>query len=135
MKVDYSGMAENLGSDLEKVLEQNKGTLKPCPFCGGEAKLNVHRFWCERTGKFEDGGYSVQCSENECIAKAKFFSIKTEAIDAWNTRTPVDKVIERLEDNSFWTEATFDEDGYCNDDSEKVIDLGVAIKIIKQEMM
>ena len=62
--------------------------IKPCPFCGGEARLEVHRFWCERTGKFEEGGYSVQCSENECIAHAGFFTIKEEAIEKWNTRTP-----------------------------------------------
>lgn len=57
------------------------------------------------------------------------------AIEALEKQSKLDSMIKRLEDNSFWTETTFDEDGYCNDDSEKVIGLGVAIEIIRQELM
>ena len=57
------------------------------------------------------------------------------AIEALEKQSKLERVIERLEANSFWTEATFDEDGYCNDDSEKVIGLSVAIEIIRQELM
>ena len=57
------------------------------------------------------------------------------AIEALEKQSKLECVIKRLEDNSFWTEATFDEDGYCNDDSEKVIGLYVAIEIIRQELM
>ena len=56
------------------------------------------------------------------------------AIEALEKQSKLDSMIKRLEDNSFWTEATFDEDGYCNDDSEKVIGLDVAIEIIEQEL-
>ena len=44
-----------------------------------------------------------------------------------------EKIIEQLENASFWTDSSFDEDGYCNDDSEEVVDLHEAIEIVKQE--
>lgn len=84
-------------SDKTSVKISDK-RLKSCPFCGGIAKLEAHRFWCERTGRFEIGGYSVQCSENECIAKTNFVTNKGEAIVAWNTRKPIERVIEKLEE-------------------------------------
>lgn len=43
-----------------------------------------------------------------------------------------EKIVERLENESHWTESTFDEDGYCNDDSEEVVYLDRAIEIVKQ---
>lgn len=44
----------------------------------------------------------------------------------------VDKVIEQLEKSHFHTESTFDDDGYCNDDSEEVVNLNEAIEIVKR---
>lgn len=41
-------------------------------------------------------------------------------------------LLERLEESSYWTPSTFDEDGYSNDDSEEVIDLYRAIEIANQ---
>ena len=35
----------------------------------------------------------------------------------------VDKVVEQLEKSHFHTDATFDDDGCCNDDSEEVVNL------------
>lgn len=49
--------------------------LKPCPFCGGEAKF------------FEDKGYqifSVTCTE--CDAGTNGYGIEQDAIEAWNRR-------------------------------------------------
>ena len=43
-----------------------------------------------------------------------------------------EKIIEQLENASFWTDSSFDEDGYSNDDSEEVVDLHEAIEIVKQ---
>ena len=43
-----------------------------------------------------------------------------------------EKIIEKLELKSYWTQSTFDEDGYSNDDSEEVIELYDAIEIVKQ---
>ena len=44
----------------------------------------------------------------------------------------VDKVIEQLEESHFHTESTFDDDGWCNDDSEEVVNLNEAIEIVKR---
>ena len=53
--------------------------LKPCPFCGGEARINI----------FAHGwnGYSVSCSNiYKCRATQEKFNTEKEAIEAWNTR-------------------------------------------------
>ena len=44
-----------------------------------------------------------------------------------------EKIIEHLENASFWTDSSFDEDGYCNDDSEEAVYLHKAIEIVKHE--
>ena len=44
-----------------------------------------------------------------------------------------EKIIERLENASFWTDSSFDEDGYCNDDSEEAVYLHEAIEIVNQQ--
>ena len=43
-----------------------------------------------------------------------------------------EEIIEKLKSESHWTESTFDEDGYCNDDSEEVVYLHNAIEIVNQ---
>ena len=47
------------------------------------------------------------------------------------TAFDVEKVVEQLEENYFLTESTFDDDGYCNDDSEEVVNLNEAIEIVR----
>ena len=47
--------------------------------------------------------------------------------------TVFENIIERLENASFWADSSFDEDGYCNDDSEEAVYLHEAIEIVKQE--
>ena len=71
----------------------------------------------------------------QCLTSSEFDDAICCAIKSLEKKSKLDSMIKRLEDNSFWTEATFDEEGYCNDDSEKFIGLGVAIEIIGQEMM
>ena len=44
----------------------------------------------------------------------------------------VDKVVEQLEKSHFHTDATFDDDGCCNDDSEEVVNLNEAIEIVRK---
>ena len=43
----------------------------------------------------------------------------------------VEKVVEQLEKSHFHTDATFDDDGCCNDDSEEVVNLNEAIEIVR----
>ena len=48
------------------------------------------------------------------------------------TAFDVDKVVEQLEKSHFHTDETFDDDGYCNDDSEEVVNLNEAIEIVRK---
>ena len=48
------------------------------------------------------------------------------------TAYDVEKVLKQLEKSHFHTDATFDDDGYCNDDSEEVINLNEAIEIVRK---
>lgn len=52
-------------------------------------------------------------------------------IEEQPTAFNVEKVVEQLEESYFLTESTFDDDGWCNDDSEEVVNLNEAIEIIK----
>ena len=48
------------------------------------------------------------------------------------TAFDVEKVVEQLGKSHFHTDATFDDDGCCNDDSEEVVNLNEAIEIIRR---
>lgn len=99
--------------------------LLPCPFCGGEATTFQK--------KFIDGRkFGIMCKETFCCIIPANFNKKEDAIKAWNTRKQMDDIVDRLEEASFWTASTFDEDGYCNDDSQEAVYLDDAIEIVKE---
>ena len=66
---------------------------------------------------------------SENLDKDEYKVILTSAIalknfvDRQPTAFDVEKVVEQLEKSHFHTDATFDDDGYCNDDSEEVVNL------------
>ena len=64
--------------------------LLPCPFCGGEAKLEINR---------EMGGtqYQVLCTKCPTTVGRYWFWKKEDAINLWNTRKPIQEIVERLE--------------------------------------
>lgn len=73
--------------------------LLPCPFCGGQVKLDeddFYMFCCEECGAGitfakEQDGHAEDCS-------------REESIDKWNTRKPVERIVQQLEnkmDHSF----------------------------------
>ena len=67
--------------------------LLPCPFCGGEAKLIKHYIVALDVTYRE-----VFCTS--CCAKRpadKIFS-EEEAIKFWNTRKPMERIVEQLEE-------------------------------------
>lgn len=74
----------------------SKIKLKPCPFCGGEARLQQRA----RTSH----GFYVICKN--CGCRTPFYQyqfdsvekLREEAITAWNTRKPVAAVLDRLEE-------------------------------------
>lgn len=80
--------------------------LKKCPFCGGEAEfyrtpIKTNGGWCD--------SIVVRCKECEARTnrvlydnqKYKNDSEYDEAAVAWNTRKPVERVLEQLEEFLF----------------------------------
>ena len=60
--------------------------LKPCPFCGGEA-------YSDKIGK---PLFTIRCTNIDCYAEISKVSYE-EAINAWNTRKPMEAVVAELE--------------------------------------
>lgn len=68
-------------------MSENK--LLPCPFCGGEARL-------ESNGQYAVVGcVNSNCQGYACCYK---YNSKKEAIEHWNTRKPMERIVERLEE-------------------------------------
>ena len=72
--------------------------LLPCPFCGGEAKVEEHKFWNEETKRFEVGTYGVMCRVCNCRTD-RFYAFEEGAIAIWNTRKPMERIVEQLEES------------------------------------
>ena len=104
--------------------------LKKCPFCDGEARL-------QRKAK-NNHGYYVVCKKCGCRTpyfQYQFLSreeLRNIAITTWNTRKPMNRIAELLEDiktKCFVTGITANpyEFGAC-------YAMDKAIKIVKEEM-
>lgn len=91
--------------------------LESCPFCGGKPYINSHPI-AQRKKQ-----WAVQC---RCGARFFFCDRKYKAIEAWNTRKPIDKVVEQLEKVSF-----VDVDEEYADDGQIILFLHDAIEIVK----
>ena len=57
--------------------------LKPCPFCGGKAEINVDREAVEDTEK-RHWAYTVVCKR--CCATSGLTYLPEKAREAWNRR-------------------------------------------------
>ena len=77
--------AQNQGNKIRGFrMNDDSVELKPCPFCGGPAK--VHRQMDVIKG--ETKGYFVNCNKKGCpiFATTRVRRKKTQAITEWNTR-------------------------------------------------
>lgn len=56
--------------------------LKPCPFCGGDAKMK------EVTYGNNCSAYVVWCGNGNCGVQpsTRYFRVRKEAVEAWNRR-------------------------------------------------
>ena len=70
--------------------------------------------------------------KNSGLGKQKTIEYITKYISNMPTAFDVDKVVVQLEESYFITESTFDDDGWCNDDSEEVVNLNEAIEIVRR---
>ena len=91
--------------------------LKPCPFCGGN---NVGVFNWEVT--FQGDYFKAYCED--CDFELKPQMTEEEAIKAWNTRKPMDRIVERLEKEKFEIED-------CRYDVDLNTTINTAIEIVK----
>ena len=79
--------------------------LLPCPFCGGEAEF--HRTPIKTNGGWCDS-VVVRCKECEARTNRILYDKKKydidgeydEAAKAWNTRIPMEKIVEQLQEKS-----------------------------------
>ena len=85
--------------------------LNPCPFCGGEAEVR-ETVECFGHGDYDKSVFVFCC---DCGATSKKYyericrgRTKERAIEAWNTRKPIDKVVEQLEELRI-----YEKDGQC----------------------
>lgn len=68
--------------------------LLPCPFCGGEAILSKNAlFTCSSFVKCKKCGARTMEHTSESMANAKL-----NAVNSWNTRKPMQEIVERLEE-------------------------------------
>lgn len=75
--------------------------LLPCPFCGGEAiqETGERIVWYDESEEFE----CVHCTN--CKASVEGKTVE-EVIKAWNTRKPMERIAERLEEMFKYHSAT-----------------------------
>ena len=59
--------------------------LKPCQFCGGEAEVIPHKFFCSDLNDWKTESYGVACKSCNTYGY-QFFGCKRHAIKAWNRR-------------------------------------------------
>lgn len=69
--------------------------LKPCPFCGSEPEISV-----KRTSNVQTCHVTcMKCGCRRTVFKSPHkVNIIEDAFKAWNTRKPIDKIIEQLEE-------------------------------------
>ena len=102
--------------------------LRPCPFCGGEAKVCVYEAYMEYPECYAVGcGATIEEMEYDHVARTEVFETKEEAINAWNTRhertcKPVDTYIHIFECSVCGTLDTDGTPSYCPNCGAKVID-------------
>ena len=115
-----------MSKQSNEISKQMSKQLAKCPFCGGEAIKSAFSWW-----NISDE-FTIECT----VCDARTTVLKSEeAIKAWNNRKPLERVIERLEEQAeeckkYWDEFD-DEDAFGGMNAYMN---SIAI-IIKQEMM
>lgn len=69
--------------------------LLPCPFCGGEARISVDTDAISDS-KGRTWAFTVVCES--CCATSGLCYSTDMAVDAWNTRKPMNDIVEQLEE-------------------------------------
>lgn len=105
--------------------KENNKELLNCPFCGGEAELNL-------IGDFRFiHCFKVTCKECGCTQDISISD--EEVVEAWNTRIPMQNIVERLEEE-LATCQHYDRNGKCiYEETARKDGISKAIEIVKEE--
>jgi hypothetical protein len=96
--------------------------LKRCPLCGGNAKVaHYSNGW--------DEWYHVICPNCHISQTGSHTKTEAEVIEEWNTRKPMDRIVERLEEEK----GVVVIDGKPMYQEDCFIDIDDAIEIVKEE--
>ena len=92
--------------------------LLPCPFCGGEAEIGASTIWCT----------------NEYCGSELYHPLlsREELIKQWNTRKPMERIIERIENARQKYQRLVKEQGEKEDEAMNIHFRGV-MNIVKEE--
>ena len=108
-------------------LEKKSNRLLSCPFCRGEAKTypSIHT----RDGERMEVWYAMctGCKINYPQAYDTYATTEEEAIKYWNTRKPMERIVEQLEE----AKGTVFIDGKPMYNEDDFIDIDKAIDIVK----
>lgn len=66
--------------------------LLNCPFCGGEVVISDEKIDATREV------YNFHCHNCDMVTFYDFPNDKEKAIETWNTRTPMDNIMEKLKE-------------------------------------
>ena len=101
--------------------------LLPCPICGGTiSTFKKQKGWLHAVGNIYE--YGAMCNTPHCFMIPANYNSEEEVIKVVNTRKPMERIVERLEERQ--DRYFFEEDDYC----EGVYNaLGIAIEIVKEE--
>ena len=96
-------------------MSENK--LLPCPFCGGEVEMDSTQV--DAISEY----YGFHCKSCDMATSYDYPNDMEEAIEHWNTRKPMERIVERLEE----------EKGRFNGESAEFWTYRRAIEIVKEE--
>ena len=124
------------------------GKLLKCPFCGGEAK--IVKYCGKKTIVYVECSNCLAYMGNQRIMTSssrgkEYFESEEKLINAWNTRTPMDNIMEKLEyekerhekDRKYWSEKSWKDSciyNECDMSNGKCECFDKAINIVKQEI-
>lgn len=95
--------------------------LKRCPFCGGEAIIDREDIFCDNCF------LSMRIDSRVINGEAKTYEeARKQTIESWNTRKPMDRIVERLEEE---IEVFMSDIGECT----FTVAYRNAIEIVKEE--